>query len=291
MKIAIETTIKRWATMKGCEHIEFTKLKCSSEQVAEIDYIISNGLKGDIVTLTIEAAQKKLQIPAIISPIKLTGIDCRKSGKKLIVTGFKSPNERAEIMKRLTDIETPITITIEDKQGKLPIDNQQTFDEIPKGKRSRKKSDDRQQTTDKNDEDFDDNPDVTPSDDLTGDQELETGDQRPATSDYEVNEEGVITNPTEIKVELPKTYRTKVAIRFGCIEKLWYFGLDIEVPKVALDTPVNISTNAYASVTDCLKYAKETAFEFIEAYKGFKYGRQVKAKIEKAIDEWLFENT
>jgi len=125
MKIAVKTKITEWGAAGDKEKISFDILDFSPDQVGDIDRLIRNNSE-DPVSLSIEPIQKKLQIAPIVSQVRLVSMNCMTGGQKLKIADFKSPDERATAMKRLTASDTQITLTLEDVQGKLFDEQKET---------------------------------------------------------------------------------------------------------------------------------------------------------------------
>lgn len=117
-KIATKTKILLWGVVGEKEKIDFELCHFSSDQVAQLDRMVR--ADGDnTVRLTIEPEQKKLQIAALQANVGLVSLSCREKGQKLKIRGFRSPDERATALKRMSAADTPILLTIEEIQGSL----------------------------------------------------------------------------------------------------------------------------------------------------------------------------
>jgi len=115
MKVQTRTKISAWAVIGEKEKINLDLCDFSPEQVAELDRLIRADGENK-VEITIEPEQKKLQIEPIRSVVKLVSLACRTGGQKLTVSGFRSPDERATAIKRLSAAETPILLTVQEVQ-------------------------------------------------------------------------------------------------------------------------------------------------------------------------------
>lgn len=117
-KITTKTKILLWGVIGEKEKIDFDLCDFSSEQVGTLDRLVR--IDGDNkVRMTIVPEQKGLQITAITAEVGLVSLSCREKGQKLKVRGFKSPDERATALKRMSAADTPILLTIEEIQGSL----------------------------------------------------------------------------------------------------------------------------------------------------------------------------
>jgi len=235
---------------EGKEVLEFDKLDFSPDQLSNLDRMLTNKEDGDKLFIELVPVQKQLHILPISSGIKIVGIDCRKSGKKLLISNFKSPDDRAVVMKRMADTKTPIKVTIEDVQGKLYKDN---------------------------DEDTD-RPGQPPAD---------ADDEKPEV--FEVNESGVIVNPKQIIVKFPKTYKTACTISFAFSDE-WYSGFDIEIGHAGTGSPVSTNQTGFVNLNAALDNASVHIFDFIEAQEKYKYKKQATAAVIKAVDKYLETN-
>jgi hypothetical protein len=117
-KIATRTKILVWAVVGDKERIDFDLCDFSPDQVGALDRLIRADGEAAI-RLTIEPEQKKLQIAALVSTVRLVSLSCRTKGQKIRIAGFKSPDERATALKRLSAADTPILLTIEEVQRSL----------------------------------------------------------------------------------------------------------------------------------------------------------------------------
>ena len=247
MKIAAKTTIKRWMITEGKEVLEFDKLDFSPDQLSNLDRILTNKEDGDKLFIELVPVQKQLQILPISSGIKIIGIDCRKSGKKLLISNFKSPDDRAVVMKRMADTKTPIKVTIEDVQGKLYKDNDDSARAAP-----------------------------TPADD-----------EKPEA--FEVNDSGVIVNPKHIIVAFPKTYKTTCTINFAFSDE-WYSGFEIEIGHAGASSPVSKNHLRFDTLFEALENARLQICAWIDDQKSYKYKKQAKTAVIKAVDKYLENN-
>jgi len=118
-RIASKTKITQWAVVGEKEKIEFDLCDFSPEQVAALERFVRH--PDDHVRVSIECEQKKLQIAAIQSPVRIVSIALRAGGQKIKLADFHSPDERATALKRLSANETPVIVTIEPIQGELPF--------------------------------------------------------------------------------------------------------------------------------------------------------------------------
>lgn len=116
-KIATKTRIAAWVVVGNREKIDFDLCDFSPDQVAALDRVIRSESDGHLA-LTIEPEQKKLQIPAITSTVRLVSLSCRTKGQKLKVAEFKSPDERATALKRMSAADTPVILTLEEADAK-----------------------------------------------------------------------------------------------------------------------------------------------------------------------------
>jgi len=251
-KIAVKTKITEWGTVGEKEKISFELLDFSPAQVAKIDRAIRNNGE-DKYRMTIEPEQKQLQFAPVVSEVRLVSMNCMSGGQKLKIADFSSHDNSAKAIKAMVQAGTQVVITFEEIQGKL-------FGE----------------TEDKERPGLDDNqPD--PGDESRG-----------IRDDFEVNENGVITNPQVITVKLPKNYGTMCVMSLGKSNDNWYFGYDLSIGHEANGSPC--SNDGGENIYTALMSAKNEIYEFIDRQKTFKYAKQAKKKIEKAIDNWLFEN-
>jgi len=240
MKIAVKTKITEWGAAGDKEKISFDILDFSPDQVGDIDRLIRNNSE-DPVSLSIEPIQKKLQIAPIVSQVRLVSMNCMTGGQKLKIADFKSPDERATAMKRLTASDTQITLTLEDVQGKL-FDEQKETNKI----------------------DFD-------------------------KADYTVNDAGVVENPTVLKIELPKNYKTKINIEWARVEGKFYCGCEIEGRNTSLGIPVKINhpnNPPFDSLADALITAQDKICAYVKDNK-FKNHKQIQTKVIKTVENYL----
>ncbi len=240
MKIAVKTKINEWGAAGDREKIVFDLLDLSPDQVGDIDRAIRHNSE-DPVRMTIEPVQKKLQIPPIISQVRLVSMNCMTGGQKLKIADFKSPDERATAMKRLTASDTQIKLILEDVQGKL-FDDQKDQKQI----------------------DFD-------------------------KADYTVNKNNVVENPSVLEVKLPKSYGTKISIKWARIEGKFFIGLDIENRKSGTGFPIStedVSNPPFDSLSDALITAQDKICAFIKENK-FKHDKQIRTKVIKAVENYL----
>ena len=116
-KIQSMTTIRQWAMVEDKEKIDFELLDFSPEQVAQLDRWVRH--PEDKLQLTIEAEQKKLQLGAVTSLVRLVSSASRAGGQKVKVAGFTTTDSRAQAMKALVKSCTPVMVTFEQVQGRL----------------------------------------------------------------------------------------------------------------------------------------------------------------------------
>ena len=128
-RIASKTKITQWTIVGEKEKIEFDLCDFSPDQVAALERFVRH--PDDQVRVTIECEQKKLQIPALTSPVRLVSLALRAGGQKIKLAGFRSPDERAIALKRLSANETPVVVTIEPIQGELPFGEDAADSEDP----------------------------------------------------------------------------------------------------------------------------------------------------------------
>jgi len=122
-RIACKTKIIQWAVVGEKEKIEFDLCDYSPDQVAALERLVRH--PDDKVRATIAVEQKKLQIADIASSARIVSIALRAGGQKIKLADFKSPDERAVSLKRLSGNETPVLLAIE------PIEQDLPFDETP----------------------------------------------------------------------------------------------------------------------------------------------------------------
>lgn len=113
--IATKTKILAWAVVGDKERIDFDLCDFSPDQVAGLDRLIRAEGENK-VELSIEPEQKKLQIAPIVSTVRLVSLACRTKGQKLKIAEFKSPDERATAIKRMSGADTPLLLSIRELQ-------------------------------------------------------------------------------------------------------------------------------------------------------------------------------
>lgn len=115
--IATKTKILAWSIVGEKEKIDFELCDFSPDQVAALERFVRH--PDDKVRVTLEPEDKKLQIEAITSGVRIVSIALRAQGQKIKLADFHSPDTRAQALKRLSANETPIVLTIEPIQGQL----------------------------------------------------------------------------------------------------------------------------------------------------------------------------
>ena len=284
-KIAVKTKINFLTFAGETEKIGFNVLDFAPDQVAAIDRLIRNN-KEDPVRLTIEPENKQLQYAPIVSHVRLVSMNCMGTGQKIKIADFKSTDDRATTLKRLVTSGTQVVVTIEPVQGRM-------FDET-------KASDERRVTSDnypcaelKGADDIED-ADLSDIDDEDREtQNSKLGTQNSVNDkgeEVKVNESGVITNPTVIKVSFPKTYRTKCQINIANWEGGWFYGYNIDIPNRGCGRPIVVSDGKYESSASALAAAVLDIGRWFDDDKKYKYHKPAKKKIEKVINDWLFEH-
>lgn len=118
-QIATKAKISLWCVVGDKEKIDFGLCDFSPDQVASLDRIVR--AKDEPVRLTIEPEQKKLQIAPIEATVRIVSLACRSGGQKIKIADFKSPDSRAEAIKRMSAAETPLILTLEPIQNQLPF--------------------------------------------------------------------------------------------------------------------------------------------------------------------------
>lgn len=264
-KITVKTKIKLLAIVGRQQKIVFKTLDMTSRQVGQLDKLIRNN-KDEHVKLAILPGKEFLDIPAIESDVMLVAMDCTGKGQNLKVSGFHAPSEQIKQLKDYIESESEIVLQIEQTQEKM-------IDETPTEENTESSS----QESEDSEEGFDDNE---PGQSLVSGHESKV---------YEVNESGNITNPEVITVKLPKNYGTMIAMSFGRSNDNWYFGYDLNIGNNGIGVPCGLDGGE--NIHQAIETAKAKIFEFIDKQKTYKYARQAKKKIEKAIEDWKFENT
>lgn len=122
MQLQTKTKILAWAVVGDKEKIDFDLCDFSPDQVAQLDRLIR--AEGDNkVRIEIAPEQKKLQIEPITSTVRLVSLACRTKGQKIKVGDFKSPDERAMAIKRMSAADTPIFLSISEIQTTMLTDS------------------------------------------------------------------------------------------------------------------------------------------------------------------------
>jgi len=109
--------------------------------------------------------------------------------------------------------------------------------------------------------------------------------------DYTVNGNGVIENPSVLDVKLPKTYRTKIEIRWAKANGKFYIGYEVETSNRDLVLPVGVSGEysdfSFKSFSDALQNAQDKVCDIIGSIRGYKYVKQVQTKVIKTVENYL----
>jgi len=108
--------------------------------------------------------------------------------------------------------------------------------------------------------------------------------------DYTVNNVGVVENPSVLKIELPKTYRTKIEIRWARHKDGWYIGYDVCHSRGGGSSPVHIDekgSKSFKTFPSALESAAEMVNNIIAEIQNYKYVKQVQTKVIKTVENYL----
>jgi hypothetical protein len=261
MKVEVKTNIAEWGQSGEKEKIVFANLDFAPDQVADIDRIIRKNGDNNTIRLTIEPVQKRLGIKPIVSRVKLVSMSCRAAGQRIKISEFKSPDERAESLKRLVNTDTQVLLTMEDEQGDL-------F-----GDKATEGTEDTEKIT---------QPSVE-------DETQSSSDESQTTSnEYIVGENNIIENPTLIHIKFPKAFGIFCDISYGCINGLYYTGHDISARHTGDHVWPELKTDDGCTILeDAIKLEVSRVNAWINNLPKYKYAEKACAIVDKAWQDYL----
>jgi hypothetical protein len=119
-------------------------------------------------------------------------------------------------------------------------------------------------------------------------QPAEADDEKPEA--FEINDSGVVVNPRTIDVKFPKAYRTVCNIKFAYSEK-WFIGFYIKIGLEIKLVDVNLNNPGFVKLADALDDAAAKVCEWLDSQEKYKYKKQAKTAILKAVENYLEANT
>lgn len=96
-------------------------------------------------------------------------------------------------------------------------------------------------------------------------------------------------DPLDINLKIPPKWNSQCHIKIGKVGKNWKYGYIIKIGNVESSEPFDECIE-YDDIGDCIYNLKQQINTFIDGQKNFNQSNALKKKIEKAIEDWIFEN-
>lgn len=252
-KIAVKTKIKKLEL--GCrkQNIEFKAFDMTSRQVANVDKIIRNN-DNEYIRLTIEPEIERMEIEPIVSVVKLVAMECAGKGQHIKIAGFKAAGDKLDQINNYINNESDVIITFEQTQEKL-------IDETPIEENTESSS--------------------------------QAGSTMGESEDYEDSElntqNSELSSPKDMELKLPPKWNTHCLITIESSNGKFQAGYTLKIGNM-IDSQLVKDSPEYYELNSCLTNIKNHMFAFIDAQENFKQTKPLKKKIEKAIEDFKFEN-
>ena len=255
--IELKTKIKKLEI--GCrkQHIEFKAFDMTSRMVSNVDKLIRNN-DTEYVKMTIGPENEKLDIEPIVSVVKLVAMECAGKGQHIKIAGFRTSGNKFDIINNYINCESDVSVTFEQTQEKM-------IDETPE------ETVDRVQGIGDNDSDL-----------------LVCYEGNSSTGLGQASD-----GPKDIELKLPPKWGVKVYIKFDKFEvgkiEYWQYGFVVKIGNIEKAGSFD-ECGHYEKLNDCTYNLKQELESFIDAQENFKQAKPLKKKIEKALEDFKFEN-
>jgi len=98
-----------------------------------------------------------------------------------------------------------------------------------------------------------------------------------------------LPNPQDIQIKIPPKWDTQCMITIESKEGVTKAGYTLKIGHV-IDSYLLKDSPEYHEASICFTNIKNHMFVFIDQQENYTHSRQLRKKIEKVIDDWLYEN-